>query len=113
DKSSISHIPGIVDVVVKKDYVAVVAEQEWAAIQAATQLKVNWSNWSGGLERGQPSVGNLYSAMRTVPSINQASDKHGTVTSPAKTVGNAGAALAGAAKVITATYESPYHIHGP
>jgi nicotinate dehydrogenase subunit B len=113
DKSSISHIPGIVDVVVKKDYVAVVAEDEWAAIQAAQQLKVSWSKWSGGPQLGHPSVGNLYSAMRAAPHIDQASDARGTVTYPARNVGNVDAALAGAAKVVSATYESPYYIHGP
>ena len=36
-------IPGYVQAVVKGNFVGVVAENEWAAIQAAKQLKVTWS----------------------------------------------------------------------
>ena len=113
DKSSISHLPGILDVIIKKDYVAVVAEDEWVAIEGAGELKAKWSNWLGGIERGQPAVGNLYSAMRTLPHIDHANDVRGTVTDPVTDVGNVEKALKGAAKVLAATYEAPYHIHGP
>ena len=36
-------MPGVVKVVVKKNFVGVVAEKPWQAIQAANKLKVNWS----------------------------------------------------------------------
>src|SRR5215510_16160832 len=42
DESSIRGIPGVVKVVSKGNYVAVVCEREENAIKAATQLKVNW-----------------------------------------------------------------------
>ena len=43
DESSIKNIPGIVKVVREGSFVGVVAETEWAAIQAARTLKVTWS----------------------------------------------------------------------
>ena len=43
DQSSIAHIPGVVKVVQEGSFVGVVAETEWAAIQAAKALKVTWS----------------------------------------------------------------------
>ncbi len=36
-------MPGLVDVIVKKEFVGVVAEKPWQAIQAATKLKVGWA----------------------------------------------------------------------
>ena len=43
DESSVKDIPGLVKVVVRKDFVGVVAEKPWQAIQAAAKLKVNWT----------------------------------------------------------------------
>src|SRR6202047_1531825 len=43
DESSIRNIPGVVKVVREGGFVGVVAETEWAAIQAARALKVTWS----------------------------------------------------------------------
>ena len=47
DEKSIAHLPGIVKVVVKGDFVGVVAEREEQAIAAMRQLKVTWKEWSG------------------------------------------------------------------
>jgi CO/xanthine dehydrogenase Mo-binding subunit len=43
DESSIAHIPGVVKIVQEGSFVGVVAETEWAAIQAAKALRVAWS----------------------------------------------------------------------
>ena len=43
DESSAKAIPGYVKTVVKKNFVGVVAENEWAAIQAAKAVKVSWT----------------------------------------------------------------------
>ena len=43
DESSVRSLPGMVKVVVRKNFVGVVAEKQWQAEQAARQLKVNWS----------------------------------------------------------------------
>ena len=42
DKSSVAHIPGV-QVVVRGNFVGVVAPLEYDAIQAAALLKVTWS----------------------------------------------------------------------
>ena len=47
DESSVSGMPGFVKVVVKKNFVGVVAQKPWQAIQAANQLKVNWTPGTG------------------------------------------------------------------
>ena len=47
DESSVKDIPGLVKVVVKKDFVGVVAEKQMYAAQAAAKLKVNWSAGTG------------------------------------------------------------------
>ncbi len=43
DESSIQNIPGVVKIVREGSFVGIVAETEWAAIQAARALKVTWS----------------------------------------------------------------------
>jgi nicotinate dehydrogenase subunit B len=47
DENSIQGLPGILRVVVKKNFVGVVADKPWQALQAAKQLKVNWTRGSG------------------------------------------------------------------
>ncbi len=42
--------PGLVKVVVKKNFVGVVAEKPWQAIQAAGKLKISWTNGAGTAE---------------------------------------------------------------
>jgi hypothetical protein len=79
--------------------VGVVAETEWAAIQAAAELRVKWSDWAE-----MPAQSEVYSRIRSVP-VKQR-------TGPAD-VGNVDAAFATAAKTISATYNSPYNLHGP
>ena len=49
DESSIANIKGIVKVVQEGTFVGVVAQTEWAAIQAAKNLKVTWSTPSAPL----------------------------------------------------------------
>jgi nicotinate dehydrogenase subunit B len=43
DEASIKNIPGIIKVVRERDFLAVVAENEWAAIKGARELKAVWS----------------------------------------------------------------------
>ena len=47
DESSVKDLPGVVKVVVRKDFVGVVAEKPWQALQAVAKLKVNWSAGTG------------------------------------------------------------------
>ncbi len=97
DESSIKSIPGA-QVVRKGNFVGVVAPTEYAAIQAAAQLKVKWSETDT-----LPASGNLYGFMRNGPSIDAVILEDGNVDT----------ALKSAAKVLTATYEFPFQMHGP
>jgi CO/xanthine dehydrogenase Mo-binding subunit len=47
DESSVRGLPGVMKVVVKKNFVGVVAEKPWQAIQAASKLQVAWTAGSG------------------------------------------------------------------
>jgi nicotinate dehydrogenase subunit B len=115
DEGSIKHLPDV-QVVRQSDWLGVVAPKEYDAIQAAVQLKVSWSEWSG-----LPAIGNLATAMRNAPLYDPAADvnMHSAPGQPARprilvpqNIGNADAALASAAKKISATYMGPYHTHG-
>jgi nicotinate dehydrogenase subunit B len=97
DESSIKHIPNV-QIVHKGNFLAVVAPNEYDAIQAAAQLKVKWSE-----SKTLPGSGNLYSFMRNGPSIDTIILNDGDVDT----------ALKSAAKVVSATYEFPFQMHGP
>ncbi len=98
DESSVSGIKGLVKVVRIGNFLAVVAETEWAAIKAAEGLKATWSPWEG-----LPDMDQLYQVVRQTP---VAKDEV-TVN-----VGDAKSALASAAKTVSATYEFAIHTHG-
>jgi nicotinate dehydrogenase subunit B len=98
DKQSVSHIPDV-QIVVKGSFVGVLAANEWDAIQAAAQLKIKWDD--------SPTLtgsGNLNATLRD-PSNLQSS-------SVAFASGDVAAALAGAAKTVSASYFTAYQLHG-
>jgi len=99
DESSVRGMPGLVKVVSKGNYVAVVCEREEQAINVAKKLKVNWEK---PVAAPFPSSENLFNYMREV-----------TPTSSAKqiVVGNPDNALADASKMIEADYEIPFQGH--
>jgi CO/xanthine dehydrogenase Mo-binding subunit len=84
-------------VVVRKDFVGVVAETQHAAICAARQLAVKWNP---GQEL--PPQATFYEHLQTQPSQNELSVDSG----------NAGQALAGAQRTIRAKYYWPFQMHG-
>ena len=43
DEDSVRSMPGVVKVVVLKDFVGVVAEKPWQALQAARKLRARWT----------------------------------------------------------------------
>jgi CO/xanthine dehydrogenase Mo-binding subunit len=98
DEDSVKGMPGLVKVVVKKNFVGVVAEKPWQAIQAAGKLKVNWSAGSG-----LPDFAKFHDYLR-----NQKPTRD-TFTVNTKDVDEK---IAGAAKVVKATYHYPYQMHG-
>jgi nicotinate dehydrogenase subunit B len=99
DEASVKDIPGLVRVVSKGNYVAVVCEREEQAVRAARQLKVNWTLPA---TPAFPTSEALFTYMRS--------------TSPSSTgkpvvVGNIEVGLAGAATVVDAEYDIPFQGH--
>ena len=96
-ESSVNAMPGFIKVVVKKDFVGVVCEKQWQAVQAANQVKVQWKPGPK-----LPPQASFYDHMRTLPSRD-------TYLVDSKDVD---ATLAKAAQVVRSTYLHPYHMHG-
>ncbi len=97
DESSVKNIAGV-RVVREKNYVGVVATTEYAAIQAAAQLKVKWSETDT-----LPGHANMAGFIRSSKTTD------GVVLN----YGNVDAVRSSAAKVVAATYQFPVQIHGP
>jgi len=97
DEGSVGHLPGIVKIVVCKNFVGVVAEKQWQAIQAARELKVAWHPGTG-----LPTQLEYYDFLRKQPSED-------TLLVDSKDVEQR---LAGAAKVLRASYVYPHQMHG-
>ena len=98
DESSVSRMPGFVKVVVKKNFVGVVAEKPWQAVQIARALNVTWSP---GPEL--PKQESFYDHLR-----NQKPTRD-TLLVNSKDVDQK---LSEAATVVKATYYHPYQMHG-
>ncbi len=96
DEASVADVPGLVQVVVRGNFVGVVAEREEQAILAARRLRVQWSP-----PVGLPRQDALFSVVRELPSDDRLLEEAGDVA----------AALAGAAKTVQATYEFPFQMH--
>jgi CO/xanthine dehydrogenase Mo-binding subunit len=100
DATSISHIPGA-QVVQINNFLAVVAPKEYDAIQAAAQLKVVWKS---DPKFGSGSSGNYWNWLRKAGDTN--------TDNPPRFIadtGNVPAAMAGAAKTVSATYKYQYN----
>lgn len=97
DESSIKGIPGV-RVVGRGNFLAVVAEHEWAAIKAMRQLKATWSSWAE-----LPQQDELWDHVRRT---RVAKDD---VTS---NVGDAATAIGQAPKRLKASYDFAIHTHG-
>jgi CO/xanthine dehydrogenase Mo-binding subunit len=97
DESSVASMPGVMKVVVKKDFVGVVAEKPWQALQAAGKLKVTWTPGPA-----LPKQSEFANHLRTQPARDTFLVNSNDVD----------AKLAGAASVLKATYFHPYQMHG-
>ena len=97
DEMSVQHVPGLIKVVVRNNFIGVVAEKQWQAAQAAKDLKVSWKPGPG-----LPAQKDFYDTMR-----QQASRDVMLVNS--KDVDDK---LKSAAHVLKATYSYPYQAHG-
>jgi nicotinate dehydrogenase subunit B len=97
DEDSVEDIPGLVKVVVRKNFVGVVAANEWQAIQAAGKLKAVWNPGPG-----LPAQDRFYEYLRRQPSRDALNVDSGDVEEK----------LAQAATLKKATYLHPYQMHG-
>jgi len=97
DESSVQQIPGVIEVVVRKNFVGVVAEKQYQAAQAVARLKVNWKPGAG-----LPNQADFYAKMPQQPS-------HDVMLVDSKDVNEK---LRAATYVLHATYSHPYQAHG-
>ena len=98
DQNSVRDLSGNVKVVVKKNFVGVVAEKPWQAMQAANKLKVTWTPGAG-----LPKQSEFHDYLRNKKPARD------TYAVNSKDVDEK---IAQAAKVIKATYHYPYQMHG-
>ena len=97
DESSVRSMPGFVKVVVKNNFVGVVADKPWQAMQIAEQLRATWTPGP----RLSPQR-EAYQQIRKEPATDTLLVDSGDVD---KTLGSA-------ATVLRATYHHPYQMHG-
>ena len=97
DEGSIRSLPGVVKVVVKTNFVGVVAEKPWQAMQAAEKLKAVWTDGVG-----LPPQREFYEYMRKGPSRDAFVVNSNDVADT----------LARSASTVRATYLHPYQMHG-
>jgi xanthine dehydrogenase molybdopterin-binding subunit B len=100
DEASIKNIPGVVKVVHEGNFVGVVAETEWAAVQAARTLKITWSEPTLKMMSGPQEVFDYL--------MNTKSFRDTMVVNR----GNLDAGFAKAQKKYEATYYWPFQLHG-
>jgi nicotinate dehydrogenase subunit B len=98
DQASVRGLPGNVRVVVKGDFVGVVADKQWYAQQAAETLKVTWAAPAATL----PDQATFYDWMKQQPTRENYIVKADDVDEKLKS----------AAKTVEATYYHPYQLHG-
>jgi isoquinoline 1-oxidoreductase beta subunit len=99
DAAAAKAMPGVVDVVQTPRGIAVVGEHMWAALKARDAVTVQWDE-AGAETRGTAEIMAEYRKLAA-----------GAPAAMALQEGDAGAALAGAAKVLEATFEFPYLAH--
>ena len=98
DDSAAKQIAGYQQTVVKNNFVGVIADNEWGAIQAAKAVKVTWTPPTLSF----PEQSELYKLMRTTtPKASKETLRQG----------DADAAIANAKKKIEAGYEFPFQSH--
>ncbi|MCP5364400.1 MAG: xanthine dehydrogenase family protein molybdopterin-binding subunit [Hyphomicrobiales bacterium] len=100
DAEKAKSVEGVVDVFAIPQGVVVVAEKTWPAIQARKLLKIDWDT----------SAAETRSTDQILADFTKLVDQPGLV---AHSEGDADAGLAGAAKIVEATYTFPYLAHAP
>ncbi len=96
DESSIQHIPGIVKVVQRGNFIGVIAEREEQAVQASQQLKVEWAETPF-----MPPMPELYNYILSQPTEDTVLVDDGQVEQ----------VIAESPHKLSAEYHQPYHSH--
>jgi CO/xanthine dehydrogenase Mo-binding subunit len=96
DDAAVRRMPGVIDVVTQGDFVGVVADTEWQAIQAAGRLVVRWKPIPDA-----PVLDDLERALRNNPFTDRV----------LKDSEDTDAHFAAAAATVSATYVWPYQLH--
>jgi CO/xanthine dehydrogenase Mo-binding subunit len=97
DEGSVGSMPGVVKVVVKRNFVAVVADTWWQAARAGAALKANWKE-----SPTLPAQRDFYDWLRSQPSRD-------AYVVNSKDVDEV---LSRSRSVVKATYAHPYQMHG-
>jgi CO/xanthine dehydrogenase Mo-binding subunit len=98
DAASIRDIPGV-RVIRRRDFVGVVAPEEWNAVRASQQLRATWQ-----MPASLPATpAALFDRMRMAKTIDRMVLDRGDVSS----------AFARARHVVSRRYDSPYQMHAP
>ena len=98
DESEAKRIPGFIGTIHKGNFLAVVTDNEWAAVRAADAVKATWSDWAG-----LPDKAGIWEHVRKTP---VAKDEELQKT------GNSTGALQSGAKTLSASYNFAIHTHG-
>ena len=97
DKSSVQHIGGLLKIVVRKDFVGVVAETQYQAMLAARQLAIRWNDGPA-----LPPQKDFFEHLQGQPSKDTLSVDSGDVER----------SLSAASNILRARYTYPYQMHG-
>jgi nicotinate dehydrogenase subunit B len=97
DEQSVRDVPGLTKVVVRKDFVGVVAQTQYQAVVAARQLVVRW-NAGPSL----PAQKTFFEHLQQQPSHDALSVDSGDIEAQLTTTG----------RVVRARYTYPYQMHG-
>jgi len=98
DEASVLGMPGVIKVVIKRNFVGVVAEKQFQAVQAVRALKTTWSAGTG-----LPDQATFFDHLRRQKPTRDALTVDST---------DVDATLAKAAEVMKSTYCYPYQMHG-
>lgn len=98
DDAAARRIPGYETTVRVRDFLAVVARDEWAAVRAARVLRAQWARWEG-----LPDPSTLWASVRATPVARD------DVT---QNVGEAAAMMGKATRVIRSTFDFAIQTHG-
>ena len=97
DESSVSDIPGLIQIVRDGNFLGVVAEEEYQAIRASEQLDVTWEE-----QEPQPPQDDLFNFIREVPVVED---------QDVASRGDIEMGFSQAAQTIEATYQFPFQAH--